>query len=798
MDFNTAADCRYAFQALCRRPKFTTIAVLTVALGIGAATSMFTVVDHVLLRPLQYKDADRLVTIWGVVGALQTDSVVGSIWNRFTLSYEDYEDWLHQQTAFEETAIFATGKARFLGRDETRTVHTGRASANFFSMLGTRLFRGRAYADHEDDAVVVAHEFWNSALGGDPNPIGRKITLDGSTRTVVGILQPHFDFAGYGANNGPSPEIWQPLRVTDPANPDYEVIGRLRVGIPLSDAERQTDHIFRDLRFAFLNQLPSLDKRHGARLEPRRDVETSEAKTPLIIMLLASGLLLLIACGNVANLLLGEAKGREHEVVVRSALGASRSRIVQQLIFESLLISTISGILGSCVAWLSIRGLLWFAPPGLPRINEIGVDGRILLFAAILSAACGIAFGLAPAMALTRTNLMDTLKNRGQHRGSATSASQGAVIVAEISICFVLLVGAALLAQSLVRLSHVDPGLNPNNLLAVQIALPMQGYKESQLPSLYQKISADLESLPGVTAVTGSSAAPFQDFRAVSAVTIDGKPAVIENRTIWPNYFDAVAGRFIEGRTFTAKEAGDESNVIIINKSMARQFWPNESAINKRIEYFNQKATIIGVTDDVRQLGLGVSPPLMYYSPMSTDFTFTVLIRTSQDPLNLAPAVRSRLRSIDNNIAINWIEPMQALVRASFLQERYRTLLITVFALSAVSLAIVGLYGVMSRYVAYRYRELGIRLAIGAQPRRVLALILYKGLILTAAGIFIGGIGAAWATRILSKYLFGIGRLDVSTYAAVALVLTAVALLTAYAPARRASRIDPVQCLRAE
>jgi predicted permease len=458
----------------------------------------------------------------------------------------------------------------------------------------------------------------------------------------------------------------------------------------------------------------------------------------------------------------------------------------------------VGGVLGCCIARWGVRGLVGLAPPGLPRVAEIAFDLRILVIVSAVSAASGILFGLAPAVGLARTNLVEILKSRAQHRGSSRSRSQGAVVIAEVSICFVLLVGAGLLVQSLMRLGAVDPGFDPNNLLAVEMSLPGRGYEGPQILSLYQQMFSDLNSLPGVTAVTAASAAPFEDLRVVSAITINGKPAVIETRSITPNYFDVVGGRTIEGRTFTAKEISDNLPVVIVNKSMARQFWPNESAVNKPIEYLKDKATIVGVSDDVRQLGLAVSPPPMYYVPMSADMDFTVLIRTRGNPLSVAPAVRGRIRSIDKNIAINGIEPMKDLIRASFSEQRYRTLLITIFALSAVCLALVGLYGVMSRYVAYHNRELGIRLAIGADPRSVLALILRQGLTLTVSGIFLGWLGALGLTRVLSNYLFGISPLDTATYAGVAVLLTAVSLVAAYAPARRASRIDPVRCLRAE
>ena len=797
-------DFRYAVRALRRRGSFTAIAVLTMALGIGAATAMFAIVDNVLLRPLKHKDSDRLVSVWGVVGGIK-DIVVGIPWNQFTLSIEDYENWLHQQTVFEDTAIFATARnVRYAGKDRTRVVNTARASANLFSVLGTPFFRGRAFGEGENGAVVVAYEFWNAELGADPKAIGKTITLDKNPKTIVGILPPHFVFAGYGTNTGPTPEIWQPVKAADRATaedrvrPDFEIIARLRTGIPLTAAERETDRIFQNLRFAFLNDLPAVDKRHGARLESRRDVETSAARTPLLIMLLASGLLLFIACGNIGNLLLGEARGREHEVAMRSAVGASRARIVRQLVLESLLIAAMGSVLGFFTAFFAIRGIVRLAPAGLPRINEIILDARILVLMSIVSAVAGILFGLAPAISLARTNLIETLKSRGQHRGSSRSRSQGLIVIAEISICFVLLVGAGLLVQSLIRLSKVNPGMNPDKLLAMQISLPPEDYQGAQIRSAYERMFRELASLPGVIGVTGAGAAPFQDFRSVSPVTIDGKPAVIESRPIWPNYFDVIGGRIMDGRPFNTQDVAGDSNVLIINKTMAREFWPNTNPVGKQIDWPNAKATVIGVSEDMRQLGLGVSPPPMFYEPMKWDATFTVLIRSAQDPMNLVSDIRARIRSMDTNIAINWTERMENLVRGSYEEQRYRALLIAVFAVSAVCLAVVGLYGVMSRFVSYSNREMGIRLAIGAQPRKVLALVIGRGLILTIVGICVGGVGAGFSTGVLSKYLFGVSPLDASTFAGVTVLLALTSLMAAYIPARRASRIDPAQCLRGE
>jgi predicted permease len=797
-------DFRYAVRALRRRSSFTTIAVLTLALGIGGATAMFAIVDNVLLRPLKHKDSDRLVSVWGVVGGLE-DVVVGIPWNQFTLSLQDYEDWLPQQTVFEETAIYAMARnARYSGKDRTRVVNTGRVSANFFSMLGIPFFLGRAFSEGESDAVIVAYEFWNAELGADRNAVGKTITLDKNPKTIVGILPPHFAFAGYGTNSGPTPEVWHPVNAADTraevrVSPDYEIIARLRPDISLKDAEKQTDGIFRDLRFAFLNDLPAIDKTHGARLESRRDVETSAARTPLLIMLLASGLLLLMACGNIGNLLLGEARGREHEIAMRAAVGASRPRVVRQLILESLLIATMGSVLGFFTAFFGIRAIVRLAPVGLPRIYEIALDARILVLMSLVSAVAGVLFGLAPAISLARTDLIETLKSRGQHRGSSRSRAQAFVIVAEISICFVLLVAAGLLVQTMIRLSEVNPGMTPDKLMAMQISLPPEEYQGMRIRSAHERLFREFVSLPGVVGVTGGGAAPFQDFRSVSPVTIDGKPAVIESRSIWSNYFDVIGGRIIEGRAFTPQDIAGDSNLLIVNQTMARQFWPKTNPVGRQVVWPNgTRATVIGVSEDVRQLGLGVSPPPMFYEPMRWDTTFTVLIRSAQDPMNLVGDIRRRIRSIDSNIAINWTERMENLVRGSYEEQRYRALLIAAFAVSAVCLAVVGLYGVMSRFVSYGNREIGIRIAIGAAPHKVLALVFGRSLILTFAGICVGSIVAGFGTGILSKYLFGISPVDVRTFAGVVVLLSLTSLMAAYVPARRASRIDPAQCLKAE
>ena len=353
--------------------------------------------------------------------------------------------------------------------------------------------------------------------------------------------------------------------------------------------------------------------------------------------------------------------------------------------------------------------------------------------------------------------------------------------------------------QTMIRLSEVNPGINPDKLMAMQISFPPEEYQGQQIRSAYDRLFREFVSLPGVVGVTGAGAAPFQDFRSVSPVTIDGKPAVIESRSIWSNYFGVIGGRIIEGRAFNPQDIGSDSNLLIVNQTMARQFWPKTNPVGRQVVWPNgRRATVIGVSEDVRQLGLGVSPPPMFYEPMRWDTTFTVLIRSAQDPMNLVGDIRTRIRSVDTNIAINWTERMEKLVRGSYEEQRYRALLIAAFALSAVCLAVVGLYGVMSRFVSYGNREIGIRIAIGAQPHKMLALVVGRSLILTFTGICIGCIGAGFGTGILSKYLFGISPLDVRTFAGVVSLLSLTSLMAAYVPARRAARIDPAQCLKAE
>jgi putative ABC transport system permease protein len=469
------------------------------------------------------------------------------------------------------------------------------------------------------------------------------------------------------------------------------------------------------------------------------------------------------------------------------------------LIFESVLISLTGGILGCGLAWCAVRALVALAPAGLPRIGEIALDFRVLAIALIASGATGIFFGLVPALTLARVNLVETLHSRANQRNSRRSASQSAVVIVEISICFMLLIGSALFVQSLIRLSAVDPGFDPYNLLAVQIELPQREYERTQLSSLYRRLADGLTSVPGVRAATATNGAPFEDFRSVDAITINGTPAVIERRYIWPNYFEVLGGRISEGRTFTEAELNGNPEVLIVNEAMARRFWPGESAVGKSVEFVaNSRVPIVGVSRDVKQLGLTVTAVPMLYHPMSAATRFTFLIRTAQNAVGAATVVRARIRAIDANIAVNGTQPMDDLISASFAEQRYRTLLITIFAVSAVCLALVGLYGVISRSVAYRNRELGIRLAIGAEPRTVLMLILRQGVVLTSIGILAGGLSASWLAHVVSDYLFGITALDPSTYAGVAAILVVVSLAAVYRPARRASKIDPVECLRSE
>jgi len=815
-------DIQYALRVLRKNPSFTLLAVLTTALGIGAATATFSVVDMVLLRPLPYKESGRLIQIWPTVPAWRTEPALQVAWDRWGLDYYQYLEFRKRQTSFDDVVAYATGAATLVEPGGPRRIAIGKADAGFFDLIGLPAIRGRLIQKEDERAdaprvAVLSHDSWLRYFGADPNVLGKTAIveqLSATTYTVIGVLPQNFQVSAQNdVGRKPAPDLWIPIGAAGlPADfsNDVETLGRLREEASLANAEKETARIFAELP---PNPTVPLQISLSARLVPRLEQEAGSAKMPLVLVFAASGLLLLIACGNVANLLVDRAVARQHEMALRAALGASRIRIVRQLLTESLVLSVAGGFAGIILASWFIRGLVRLAPGELPRMNEIGLDSRVLLFMIGSSIASGILFGLTPALSFIRTDVHAGLKSGSQNRGSRRSRMQGVVTVGEISMSFLLLVGAGLVTQSLFRLSAVNTGLRPDRLLTVQVVLPRSRYAdEKRIRSFYQDLLPRLRSLPGMQAITGISIAPFTNRHSVVLFVPEGvqlppgkKLSSVENRMVFANYFEVAGTPIIEGRAFTEADinAAGQSGVVIVNRAMARRFWPGQSAINKPVplDGGGTAPNVIGIAENAREFNLGEDiKPMIYFPGWAwADLNdLTLLIRTAGDPAQLAAAIRHEIQSVDKDLPIERMETMENLIAATYTNERYRTILINVFALAAIFLALSGLYGVISRSVAQRTRELGIRIAIGARPGAMVWLVLRHSLGLAITGILIGCAVALAVTRLISGFLFGITPTDVPTYAAIAGVLVAMSIAASYVPARRAARIDPAECLRSD
>jgi putative ABC transport system permease protein len=812
-------DVDYAYRILRKRPGFLVVAVLTVALGIGAATATFSVVDGVVVRALPYRSPGQLAYIWAVIPKWRQEPTMAPLWNRFTIRYSQYEQLQKRNSVFQDLGVLRGGSASIVGRGEPHRVDTGIVSASFFTTLGIQASFGRLFeaADEKADSnptVVLSAALWQRDFDANPTALGETIVLDRASGrqsfTIIGILPDNVTLPVQGQGNStPVPELFLPVPLL--TDGDFEMIGRIRPNISTPDAERETANILTDALPPEFRQ-GGIDK-EDSRFVGLKEQEIGSSKTPLLILFGAAGLLLLIACCNVANLFLGEAAKRQHEMTLRAALGASWSRITRQLITESVLISLSGGLIGMLFAAWGVRILILLAPTELPRLNEIGIHIRVLSFSIVVSVLTGLVFGVTPALGLARSNLNDRLKKDATNRGSQRRQLQAFVLVAEIAFSFVLLVGAALLTRSLLRINAMESGLRPENLISVQLApLPESRYSSpSAVSTFYQQAISRLESLPSVKAVSVISMSPFGGGQVIGTIRIEGKEGLsgqpvpfAEPRHILANYFFTVGTPIMDGRTFTEAENANNSPVAIVNSTMAKMLWPGESPINKRIRWSDRWLSILGVNGDVREHGLAKKPVPTWYSPAAQydddgmASIWTLLVRTVDDPLRIGPDIRRAIWKVDPDLPIQRLATMSDLISISVANERYRTILITAFATGAGFLALIGLYGVVSRFVTYRNQEWAIRIALGARGSAVAWLVVRESFLLTAVGIAIGVPCAIAMRQTLSGLLFGISVLNLSTYVAVAFGLIAITLLTSYLPAIRASRVDPIDALRCE
>ncbi len=688
-------------------------------------------------------------------------------------------------------------------------------------MLGVNTAIGRTFTAEDgqaghDDVVILSYGLWLRKFGGDPNLVGKSIQIDGKSMPVLGVMPRGFDlFIKQGSLINQRSELWTPIAFTEKSRTRggrfMTTFARLKPGITLAQAQSQMDSIASQLE----KEYPDFDARWGVNLVPLNEQFTGEIRPALLVLLGAVCLVLLIACANVANLLLSRAAVRRKEIALRAALGATRWRIARQLLTESLLLATAGGALGLFLAVWGADLLLRISPAGLLDIKNLGIDTRILAFTAAISLLTGLVFGFAPAFEAARSSINSSLQESGR-AGRASAGSNRRVrnifVIAEIALSLLLLVGSGLLIRSFVRLQAVNPGFNPENLLTVQLKIPVSKYKDDgSRITFFSELLRSVNSLPGVRSAASESYAPFTSMGAATDYVVEGRPElpagqlpVTDVRVVSPNYFETMNIPLVRGRTFNAREATEASHVVIISEAMARESWPNEDPIGKRVTINmlmkNVPSEIIGIVGNVKHQGLDTTPGAMSYwpHPELAYNAMDLVIRTYSDPKGVVGAVRNEVHQMDPDQPLSNIATMEELMSKSMAQRRFSMFLLSTFAALALLLAAVGVYGVMAYSVAQRTQEIGIRIALGAQHQDVLRMVVAEGLRLAVAGVAIGLAGATALSRVMESFLFGVGERDALTFFSVAALLLATALLACYIPARRATAVDPMVALRYE
>ena len=801
-------DLRYGCRTLARNPAFTVVAVLTLALGIGANTAIFSVVNTVLLRSLPYKDAGRLVWITDFIPRQNNTLVFDS----------DYFAWAKQNQVFEGMAAYGSAELTLTGSGESERLEGASVTAGFFPVLGAAPMLGRLFLAEEDrpggpQVCVLSHQLWQSRFGANASIVGKAITLDGKAYTVLGVMPATFEFVGRF-----QPALYVPydMRETSGVAPGemhmiiMNVIARLKPGITIQRAESNLAFINHGLESSYKGGYAQMMAGARAQVISLHAHLVSNVRLALLVLLGAVAFVLLIACANVANLQLARAVRRGKEIAVRAALGAGRGRLARQLLTESLLLAALGGAAGLWLAAWGISVLRTLGPANIPHLAEIHIDYRVLLFTALVVIVTGVVFGLVPVLAATKTQPGDSLKEGGLQLsvGRGRERTRGALVVMQLALALVLLAGAGLLMRSFLRLIKTDPGFNPHNLLTARIGLPDNQYpRPDQQRAFFQNLLTSLRSLPGVSSAEAVAVPPLWGYMMSAGFEVEGVPARTDVNQgaainiVSPGYLQAIGVPLIAGRNFTPLDSADAPKAVILNRACMRVFFPDESPIGKRIRIAGMEwATIVGVVGDLRQAGLVSRPqPEIFVPYLQVSYSeMTVVIRSTQDPLRLAPALRSRVESIDKSLPIYDVGTMDQLLAEQAASRKFDMALLGLFAFLAVVLAGVGIYGVMTYTVTQRTHEIGIRMALGAEQLDVLRLVLRQGTILTALGVGIGFAGALALTRFLSSLLYDVPPRDPVTFVIVSAILGGVALLATYLPARRAAKVDPIVALRYE
>ncbi|MFL6196587.1 MAG: ABC transporter permease [Thermoanaerobaculia bacterium] len=816
-------DLRFAGRTLLKRPAFTVIAVLTLALGIGANTAIFSVVDSVLLAPLPFQNQERLTMIWASNPELAAQ--VGFP-DKLPVSPAMFYDW-KEARSFEKMAMVRADRLSLTGEGEPELLAGAGVSGDFFQVLGTPALAGRTLLPADDEgskaaSVVISHALWQRRFSGDRGVLGKVIRLDGNPVAVVGVMPAAFTFPkggelprGFGF--AARPDFWIPMalppeRRQHRGNHSQVAIGLLKPGTSIPTAQAELDAIGDRLEKTF----PETDAGWRPRVEPLPDQLVGDVKPALLILLAAVGLVLLIACVNVANLLLAQAAARQKEIAVRTALGAGRGRMVRQLLTESALLALVGGAFGLLLAYWGLRLFTLWIPDDMPVAHGLSLDPRILLFTLAVTLLTGALAGLAPAFQMTRPDLAESLRE-GTRAGSGSSRSgrtRSALVIFETAVAVLLVVGAGLLIRSFTRLTAVDPGFKPKGVLAFQVSLPDTKYPEDAQQAAYtEALLEKLRSLPGVTEAGMVSNLPMSGEEEIESLVLEGRPKpkpseipLCDFRQAAPGYFGALGIRRVSGRLIDGRDTAKAPPVAVIDETMARTYWPGEDPLGKRFHLglYEDKTqpwiSVVGVVGNVRNSGLHVDPRAQVYLPQaqrpSADQSFVV--RTRRDPEGLIPDARSAVFAVDRDQPIARILPMEKIVDESLAGRRFNMVLLGVFAALAMVLAAVGIYGITSYSVAQRTREMGLRMALGAQPGEVLRLVLREAGALALIGLAAGLALAFAATRVMASLLFNTGATDPTTFASVSLALALVSLFAAWVPGRRATRVDPMVAMRAD
>ena len=793
------SDLRYGLRMLLKEPGFTAVAVIALALGIGANSAIFSVVNTVLLRPLPYKDPDRLVVF--------RERKLPEF-PEFSVASGNVIEWQKQSTSFEQIEAAGVGNVNLTGRGEPEWLSATRMTTGTLSMLGVRPAIGRDFTKEEgepghDNVTLLSYGLWQRKFGGESSILGQSVDIDNEPCVVIGVMPPSFEYQYYGG------DLWLPLTFDARAAQNHgghslTAAGRLKPGVTIEQARADMDTIARRLQ----DQYES-DKGWDVLVTPMLESKVGPMKLALWILLSAVGIVLLIACANIANLLLARATARQREIAIRNALGAKPGRIVRQLLTESLLLAIMGGAAGLLLASLSLDVLLKLAPQNLPRIQDVSLDGRAIEFTILLTLATGILFGLVPAFHASRPNLMESLKDGGRGMTGGGNFFRSLLVISEIGLAMLLLVGAGLATKSLLRLTEVNPGFNPKNLLIAGITLPGNTYREPEKRiAFFRQLVQQLSTVPGVTSAGLTNSLPILN-DDVEGFHIEGEPPQADGYHFTTNYYVVSSDYFrtmeipiLQGRGFTDRDVKDTQRVAVISETFAKRFFPNENPIGKKIS-INDSVNyreVVGIVGDVKQYGPSEQTPAEFYDPYGqiSRTNFGIVIRTTGNPASYGASLRAQVQSIDKDQPVSGVMTMESIMGLSIARQRFLALLLNIFGGLALVLSSVGIYGVMAYAVTQRTTEMGLRMALGAQRIDVLKLVIGQGMVLALIGLVLGLVASFFLTHLIEGQLFDIHANDPVTYAEIVLILSFVAFLASFIPASRATKVDPMLAMRHE